>query len=80
MRGTLWSLSDGGQADVVHAFGATSRYLDNVLDIGGVYFDSMVSRVCPSMLQLSGANASGAEATFLDLHLSVSNDIVSVKV
>ena len=40
----------------------------------------MVGQVCPSGLQLNKANTSDAEATFLDLHLSFSNDIVSTKV
>ena len=35
----------------------------------------MVSQIYPSELQLNEAN-SDTEATFLDLHLSISNDIV----
>ena len=31
-------------------------------------------------LQLNKANASDTEAAFLDLHLSISNDIVSTKI
>ena len=41
-----------------------------------IYFDNMVSRIYPSGLQLNKANASDTEAAFLDLHLSISNDIV----
>ena len=37
----------------------------------------MVGRVCPPELQLNKANASDTEATFLDLHLSISNGFVS---
>ena len=40
----------------------------------------MVSQICPSELQLSKAGASDTEAAFLDLHLSISNDIVSTKI
>ena len=40
----------------------------------------MVSRVYPSGLQLNKVNASDAKAPFLDLHLSISNDIVSTKI
>ena len=40
----------------------------------------MVSQIYPSELQLNKANASDAEAAFLDLHLSISNDIVSTKI
>ena len=40
----------------------------------------MVSQIYPSELQLNKANTSGTEAAFLDLHLSISNDIVSTKI
>ena len=40
----------------------------------------MVSQIYPSELQLNKANTSDTEATFLDLHLSISNDIVSTKI
>ena len=40
----------------------------------------MVSHIDPSELQLNKANTSDTEASFLDLHLSVSNDIVSTKI
>ena len=40
----------------------------------------MVSQIYPSELQLNKANASDTEAAFLDLHLSISNDIVSTKI
>ena len=39
----------------------------------------MVSQTYPSELQLNKANASDTEAAFLDLHLSIPNDIVSTK-
>ena len=40
----------------------------------------MVSQIYPSELQLNRANTSDTEAAFLDLHLSISNDIVSTKI
>ena len=58
----------------------TSRYLDDILNINNVYFDNMVSQIYPSELQLNKANASDTKAAFLDLHLSISNDIVSTKI
>ena len=39
----------------------------------------MVSQIYPSEFQLNKANTSDTEAAFLDLHLSISNDIVSTK-
>ena len=78
-RDFMMSLSDEKQADVIDAFNTTSRYLDDILNINNVYFDNMVSQIYPSELQLNKANASDTEAAFLDLHLSISNDIVSAK-
>ena len=40
----------------------------------------MVSQIYPSELQLNKANTSNTEAAFLDLRLSISNDIVSTKI
>ena len=50
------------------------------IDQCDVYFDNMVSQIYPSELQLNKANTSDTEAAFLDLHLSISNDIVSTKI
>ena len=76
------SLSDDKQADVIDAFNTTSRYLEDIININNVYFDNMVSQihVYPLELQLNKANTSDTEAAFLDLHLSISNDIVSTKI
>ena len=40
----------------------------------------MVCQIYPSELQLNKVNNSDTKAAFLDLHLSVSNDIVSTKI
>ena len=40
----------------------------------------MVHRIYPAELQLNKANASDTEAAFLDLNLSIHNDIVSTKI
>ena len=39
----------------------------------------MVSQIYPSELQLNKTNTSDIGATFLDMHLSISNDIVSTQ-
>ena len=80
IRDFMMSLSDDKQADVIDAFNTTSRYLDDILNINNVYFENMVSQIYPSELQLNKANASDTEAAFIDLHLSISNDIVSTKI
>ena len=40
----------------------------------------MVNRIYPPELQLNKANTSDTEAPFLDLHLSISNGLVSSKI
>ena len=76
----MMSLSDDKQADVIDAFNTTSRYLDDILNINNVYFDKMVSQIYPSEIQRNKDNTSDTEAAFLDLRLSISNDIVSTKI
>ena len=79
-RDFMMSLSDDKPADVIDAFNTTSRYFDDILNINNVYFDNIVGQIYPSELQLNKANTSETEAAFLDLHLSISNDIVSTKI
>ena len=75
----MMSLSDDKQADVIDAFHTITRYLDDILNINNVYFYYMASQIYPSELQLNKANTSDTEAAFLDLHLSISNDVVFTK-
>ena len=46
-RDLMMSVSDYKQADGFDAFSTTSRYLDDILNINNVYFDSMVSQMYP---------------------------------
>ena len=46
----IMSLSDDKQADIIHAFNSTSRYLDDILNTNSVYFDNMVSHMYSSEL------------------------------
>ena len=79
-RDFMMSLSNDKQADIIDALNTTSRYLDDNLNINNVYFDNTVSQIYPSELQLNKTNTSDTEAAFLDLHLSISSDIVSTKI
>ena len=55
--------------------------MDDILNINNVYFDNMVSQIYLSELQLNKANTSDTKLpAFLDLYLSISNDIVSTKI
>ena len=76
----MMSLSDDKHTDMINAFNATSRYLDDILNINNIYFDNMVSQIYPSELQLNKANTTDTEVAFLDLQVSISNDTVSTKI
>ena len=68
------------QSDVIRAVNSTSRYLDDLLNIDNNFFISMVNRIYPSELQLNKVNVSDTEASFLDLHLSISDGFVNTKI
>ena len=78
-RDFMLSLSEDNQSEVIEAFNSTSRYLDDLSNIDNNFFDSMVNRIYPSELQLNKTNVSDAEASFLDLHLSISHGFVQTK-
>ena len=80
-KGFMLSLSKDNQYKVIEAFNFTSRYLDDLLNIDNSFFDSMVMviHIYPSELQLNKANVSDTEATFLNLHLSISDGFVKTK-
>ena len=67
-------------SDLIDAINSTSRYLDDLLNIDNIHFEHMVHRIYPAEIQLNKANASDTEAAFLDINLSIHNDIVSTKI
>ena len=72
----MLSLSEDTQSDVNEAFNFTSRYLDDLLNIDKNFFDDMVNRIYNSELLLNKAIVSDNEASFLDLHLYISDGFV----
>ena len=44
-----------------------------------IYFDNKVSQIYPSEFPLIKENISDTETSFMDLHLSISSNIVSTK-
>ena len=44
-REFMMSLSGDKQVDIIDAFNTTSRYLDDILNINNVYFDTMVTTI-----------------------------------
>ena len=74
------SLTKEKRYDLIDAFILTSRYLDDLLNIDTIHFEHMVHRIYPAELQLNKAKSSDTEAAFLDLNLSIHNDIVSTNI
>ena len=73
-------LSYDKQADIIEALKTISRYLDDIFNINNIYFDNLVRKIYAAELQSNKANTSDTEASFLDLHLFISNDIFSTKI
>ena len=77
----MLSLLDYNPSEVIEASNSSSRYLDDLLNIDNNFFDSiMVNHNYPSELQLNKASMSDTEASFLDLHLSISDGFIKTKV
>ena len=57
-------LPDDKQIDIIDTFYITSKYLEDIFNIDNVYFDTMISQIYPSELQLSKANTSDTESAF----------------
>ena len=57
----------------------TSIDLDDLLNIVNDYFDLMVDKIYSKELELNKYNTSATEPPFLDLALSISNDIIPTK-
>ena len=76
-RDFMLSLSNNNQTDIIEAFNSTSRYLDDLLNIDNPYFEQMVGQIYPTELQLNKAISCDTEAPFLDLNLSITNEIIS---
>ena len=79
-RDFMLSLSEDNQSGVIEAFNSISQYLDDLLNIDNNFFKSMVNRIYPSELQLNKANVTDTEASFLDLHLSISDGFGNTKI
>ena len=73
-------LSDDTHADIIEAFNATLRYLDDLLNIDNSYLKGIVTLMYPTVLQWNKANATDTETAFVRLALSLSNGFVSSKI
>ena len=63
-RDFITSLSNNYQVDIIKSFNSTSRYLDDLLNIGNHYFEGMVNQIYPAELHLNKVNTLDTEAPF----------------
>ena len=54
--------------------------MDHFLNIDNTYFDGLVNQIYPSELQLNKTISSDTKDPFLDLHLNISDGVVSSKI
>ena len=76
----MLSLSPDTQADIITAFNNTSRYLDDILNLDNPFFGLLFDTIYPRELQLNKANNSDSVASFLDLHLSINENMIQTKI
>jgi len=76
----MLSLDENSQADVITAFNNTSRYLDDILNLGNPFFDNSIASIYSNELKLNKANNSATSAAFLELDLSIDNGKKNSKV
>ena len=76
----MLSLAKNGDLQKIVAFNTTSRYLDDILNIDNPFFPSLYKSIYPPQLQLNKANTSNTRAAFLDLDLSIEDDIIITKI
>ena len=73
----MTSLNKTTQVNIIDAFNDTSRYLDDILNIDNPYFDDFVKTIYPKELTLNKANSSDKAASFLDLDITIKDNILS---
>ena len=58
------SLAKEKRDNLIDTFNLTSRYLNDLVNIGNTHFEQMDHKIYPAELQLCKANASNSEAAF----------------
>ena len=76
----MMKLAKSGDQDLIEKFNNSFRYIDDVLSMDNPFFVQKIKTIYPSQLQLNKSNSSSVEASFLDLHLEVTDGIIKVNV
>ena len=73
-------LAKTNQFHIVSAFNDTSRYLDDICTIDNIYFSDMIPQIYPPELELNKANSTDTCASFLDLNLTIKDNLLSTRI
>ncbi len=79
-RDFMLKLSKDKQSHIIEAFNDTSRYLDDICNIDNKYFSIIFQYIYPKELVLNKANLNDLDASFLDLHLTITDGTVTSKI
>ena len=75
-RDFMLYLSKTKQIDLIQNFNRTSRYIDDILNLDNPYFANYINSIYPKELTLIKSNVSSADSSFLDLRLTINNNVL----
>jgi hypothetical protein len=75
-RDFMLELSKTKQLDLIQRFNLTSRYIDDILNLDNPYFEQFIHNIYPKELVLNKSCQSNIDAAFLDLHLTINNNMI----
>ena len=76
-RDFMLYLSKTKQIDLIQNFNRTSRYIDDILNLDNPYFANYINNIYPKELTLIKSNVSSTDSSFLDLHLTIKNNVLT---
>ena len=79
-RDFMLGLAKDGDTQKIDAFNKTSRYLDDILNIDNPFFPNLYKNIYPSQLKLNLASTCNTRTSFLDLDISIEQDIITTKI
>ena len=75
-RDFMLNLSKSNQIDLIQKFNRTSRYIDDILNLDNPCFEKYIDKIYPKELILNKTNVSSTDVSFLDLHLTLNNNVL----
>ena len=75
-RDFMLNLSKSNQIDLIQKVNRTSRYIDDILNLDNPCFEKYIDKIYPKELILNKSNVSSTDVSFLDLHLTLNNNVL----